>query len=215
MFEEIVEENPDQYKTYLSLGHAYKTLGDLDKSIDAYRQVYQVKPDFGDAFWSLANTKTYKFTDNEIQHMLSYEKKLEVSTVDRVHLCFALGKSYEDQKDYEKAFEFYERGNKLNMEELKYNSPLIVNRVKRQIEVCSQTLFSNRADVGYKAPDPIFIVGFTKGGFYLVGADFSFSLISRWNNGIAQYFEFGLFVYVVDLAKVIIQNRNIRKYYMS
>ena len=168
LYEEVLVDQPKQDQTLLSLGHAYKTLGNLEKSVDAYRRVYQLRPDFGDAFWSLANTKTYRFTEQEVQHMLDYEAQPSTSTNDRVHLCFALGKSYEDQKDYARAFEFYQRGNALNKDELGYQNPKIIKRTQRHIDVCSAELLELKAGLGHDAPDPIFIVGLPRAGSTLL-----------------------------------------------
>lgn len=154
--------------TFLSLGHAHKTAGNLQDSIAAYKNLYKHKPDFGDAFWSLANTKTYQFSDNEIAHMLDYVERESTSATDRVHFCFALGKAYEDQKDVAEAFRFYDRGNALNRAELNYQAPEINRRVDRQIAVCNAELFDKKAKLGHSAPDPIFIVGLPRAGSTLL-----------------------------------------------
>ncbi len=168
MFEEIATGNPKQDQTFMSLGHAYKTLGEIDKSVEAYRNVYKLRPDFGDAFWSLANTKTYTFIDSEIKHMQKYVDKGDVSNIDKVHFGFALAKSYEDKKDYENAFKLYEQSNELNKKELRYEAKLIEKRVNRQIKHCTAELFESKVNVGHKAPDPIFIVGLPRAGSTLL-----------------------------------------------
>ena len=58
---------------HLWLGHALKTVGRLPEAIDAYRAAAAARPDFGDAYWSLANLKTYRFTDDEIARMRAEE----------------------------------------------------------------------------------------------------------------------------------------------
>ncbi|MDZ7642932.1 MAG: hypothetical protein U5K76_01090 [Woeseiaceae bacterium] len=89
------------------MGHALKAIGKRSESIDNYRAAWQLKPDYGDAFWSLANTKTYRFTDDEIRHIQRYEADPATSTDDRIHLCFAAGKALEDRGDFDASFEFY------------------------------------------------------------------------------------------------------------
>ena len=59
-----------------------------------------MRPSFGDAYWSLANLKTYRFTDDEIARMRSVEATRQPRSVDRYHLCFALGKALEDRGEY-------------------------------------------------------------------------------------------------------------------
>ncbi len=155
-------------QSYLLLGHAEKTAGNLAAAIAAYQNLYQVRPDFGDAFWSLANTKTYTFTDDEVEHMLEYRNRAETSDVDKVHFNFALGKALEDKKDYAAAFSAYQLGNELNQGLLDYRAPEMAKRVARQKQVCTPELFTRLKEVGSKHPDPIFIVGLPRAGSTLL-----------------------------------------------
>ena len=40
-----------------------KHLGKTDEAIESYKAAYKIKPDHGEAFFSLSNLKTYSFTD--------------------------------------------------------------------------------------------------------------------------------------------------------
>ena len=104
----------------LQLGHARKTTGLLDPAIESYREAYRHRPDFGDAYWSLANTKTYRFKDEELDLIRRYADSPGVSGNDRVHLCFAGGKALEDREEYASSFEFYEKGNALKLRQTGY-----------------------------------------------------------------------------------------------
>ena len=168
LFEQLVAESYQLKSSFLLLGHANKTAGNLAAAIESYQSLCTVEPDFGDAFWSLANTKTYKFSDGEISHMVDYQQRSSTGVDDRVHFCFALGKAYEDREEFAKAFEFYERGNQLNKQEINFHSPDMVRRAERQKEVCTAQLFSKHSAVGHKAPDPIFIVGLPRAGSTLL-----------------------------------------------
>ncbi|NND81809.1 MAG: tetratricopeptide repeat protein [Gammaproteobacteria bacterium] len=168
IYQRLVEVGYQPKSTFLMLGHAHKTAGNLDQSIEAYQRCYAANPEFGDAFWSLANTKTYAFSDAEIAHMTEYEQRDTTSVEDRVHLCFALGKAYEDQQDYYTSFIHYQRGNQLNAELLKDQSPELAPRVQWQKQRCTAELFEQRAGLGHTAPDPIFIVGLPRAGSTLL-----------------------------------------------
>jgi tetratricopeptide (TPR) repeat protein len=167
-YESVLEEVSNPEYVQLSLGHAFKTIGKLERAVAAYRAVYALRPDFGDAFWSLANTKTYMFPDSEIEHMQDYEARATTSALDRIHFCFALGKAWEDRQDFQRSFEFYRRGNELKREELSYRSPITEKRVAAQQKVCTRSLFEERGKLGFEAPDPIFIVGLPRAGSTLL-----------------------------------------------
>ena len=161
-------EMPNNPTLHLSIGHALKTVGKQAEAIDAYRGAYRVAPDFGDAYWSLANLKTYRFEEAEIERMREHEAASATKLVDRYHLCFALGKALEDRGQYAESFNYYERGNRLKRDELKYDWRRISEEIDLQVEhVCSALLDSKRGS-GSSARDPIFIVGLPRAGSTLI-----------------------------------------------
>jgi tetratricopeptide (TPR) repeat protein len=153
---------------HLSVGHSLKTLGRQTEAIEAYRNAARVRPDFGDAYWSLANLKTYRFTEAEISAMRTAEADERTQPIDRYHLAFALAKGLEDQGRYEESFAFYERGNGLKRAENRFNITPIERNTRDQIKVCTPELFSQLSGVGCTAPDPIFIVGLPRSGSTLI-----------------------------------------------
>ena len=161
-------ETPNNPGVHLTLGHALKTTGQQKEAIDAYTQAYQIKPDFGDAYWSLANLKTYKFDEAQIASMREREAAPETQLADRYHLCFALGKALEDSEQYEDSFAYYERGNRLKREEVGYDWRRITKEIDRQIEHCTAALFAQKVGSGHPASDPIFILGLPRAGSTLL-----------------------------------------------
>jgi len=153
---------------HLLLGHALKAVGDVDAAIASYRSAYQLRPEYGDAWWSLANTKTYRFDDGELQRMLELQEAEGVARDDRVHLNFAAGKALEDRGDYAAAFTCYERGNALQRRRCGYSPQITARMVDAQIEVCTRELFEQRGACGHAAPDPIFILGMPRAGSTLL-----------------------------------------------
>jgi hypothetical protein len=100
--------------------------------------------------------------------MLAEEAAPDAHLVDRYHLCFALGKAFEDRNQYAESWQFYVRGNALKRSESRYNPEIIETDTRNQIEVCTQRFFAARAGVGAPAPDPIFVVGLPRSGSTLV-----------------------------------------------
>ncbi len=168
LFEENLQRTANKPGVYVMLGHAYKARGALDEAVDAYRAACREKPDHGDAYWSLANTKTYTFSDQELGRMQEHESALGLPTDDRVHLCFALGKAFEDRAEFGSSFDFYERGNQLKMERLGYRSGNTSELIQKQIDTCTRDLFEERGGLGCHNRDPIFIVGLPRAGSTLL-----------------------------------------------
>jgi tetratricopeptide (TPR) repeat protein len=168
LYRELLADAPRAPDLHLSVAHCLKTLGRQQEAIEAYRASAAVRPDFGDAYWSLANLKTYRFTDEEIVRMRAEEAAAAIQRVDRYHLCFALGKAFEDRREYQESFRYYERGNALKRSESSYRPEPFERNTRLQIEVCTREFFASREGVGSQSAEPIFIVGLPRAGSTLL-----------------------------------------------
>lgn len=167
-YDRVLSEAPELHGVHLQRGHTLKTIGDADAANRAYHDACRAKPDFGDAYWSLANMKTYRFGEEEIARMRELEAARSTAREDRYHLCFALGKALEDRKVFDEAFHWYEKGNALKQEECRYSIEQNRRDTDLQIAHCTRELFDKHAGAGCDAPDPIFIVGLPRAGSTLL-----------------------------------------------
>ena len=69
IYEQVLENYPRQASAHMFYGHTLKTVGKLDDAISAYRKSIELSPSIGEAYWSLANLKTFRFTDEDIANM--------------------------------------------------------------------------------------------------------------------------------------------------
>ena len=168
IFRDLLSETPQRNHFRIVLGHSLKALGRTDEAVHAYRDATGGQADIGDAYWSLANLKTYRFSDDEVERMRGLEALPGPGVPDRAHLCFALGKALEDHGDYGGSWAFYERGNSLMRTKSGYRPEAIENNTSRLLEVCSEEFFAARTDAGTAARDPIFIVGLPRSGSTLL-----------------------------------------------
>lgn len=167
-YERLMAQHPHNHLHPISLAHVLKSEGALDQAIAHYQRGYQLKPDHGDAYWSLANTKSYTFTDTELRQMRSAEANPETSETDRIQLCFALGAAYENRAEYERSFRHYSRGNSLKQAGVQHSAQRLQARIDSQMEACTAKLFADKAGLGFAAPDAIFIVGLPRAGSTLL-----------------------------------------------
>lgn len=168
LYQDLLPGAPQGADLHLSIAHTLKTLGRRDEAIEAYRAAATARPDFGDAYWSLANLKTYRFTDGEVEAMRTHEAAAGTAREDRYHLSFALGKALEDRGDFEQSFRCYERGNALRREESQYDPGFVERNTELQKQVCTREFFESRRAVGCPSADPIFIVGLPRSGSTLI-----------------------------------------------
>jgi len=153
---------------HLSIAHSMKTLGQQAPAIAEYHAAAAAREGFGDAWWSLANLKTYRFSDAELEEMRAAEAATSTGPVDRYHLCFALGKALEDREQYAPSFEYYARGNALKRAASRYRPDVIELNTRLQSEICTTELFARYQGGGAQATDPIFIVGLPRSGSTLI-----------------------------------------------
>ncbi|MBO1255326.1 sulfotransferase [Alteromonas sp. 5E99-2] len=152
----------------VSKGHALKTIGKVPEAIVSYQQAYQQRADYGDAFWSLANLKTYRFSDNEINHMMEQVERDSTSAEDKAHFCFALGKGFEDRKEYARSFEFYASGNTLKKAKSRYDLSKVTYELDYQKQHFDSAFFDKFKNAGCASQAPIFIVGLPRAGSTLI-----------------------------------------------
>ena len=167
-FDELLKVLPNDPITLTSQGHALKTKGESASAITSYQQAITAYPRHGEAYFSLANLKTYRFSDEEMQQMLALQQDDNLSFMERVHLCFALGKAFEDNKDVDQSFAFYEQGNHLKKSQSRYDADQITKELALQKEHVSARLLIEKNDFGHSSADPIFIVGMPRAGSTLI-----------------------------------------------
>jgi tetratricopeptide (TPR) repeat protein len=168
VFRELLNDASQKEDLHLSIAHALKTMGRQTDAVESYRAAAAARPSYGDAYWSLANLKTYRFTEAEMEQMRVYVADPATPLVDRYHLSFALGKALEDRADYAESFRYYDQGNQLKHSEIRYKPELTERNTRLQKAVCSREFFASRAGVGCPDPDPIFIVGLPRAGSTLL-----------------------------------------------
>lgn len=168
LFEKVLEKLPNDPASLTSRGHALKTRGHRAEARSSYRAAIAAKPDHGDAYYALANLKTYRFGKNENDAMRDQLARGDLAFMDRVHLNFALAKAMEDEGDYEASFRHYDEGNALKRAQTRYSADAMTRELALQKEFCTADLFEKHKGVGHPAPDPIFILGLPRAGSTLL-----------------------------------------------
>jgi tetratricopeptide (TPR) repeat protein len=160
-----LEKNPSYW---LNRGHALRQSGQGKLSVEAYRTCLAVDPEFGAAWWGLANLKNYRFLEGDIEKMLAALASENLDNMHRVQLEFAVGQALEDEKKYGEAFQHYCRANELRRRSVHHNADALSTSMKKLKHVFTPGFFRARPRVGCPAPDPIFIVGMVRAGSTLV-----------------------------------------------
>jgi predicted Zn-dependent protease len=166
LFDSILERIPHDPVTHVSKGHALKTGGKTAEAVSSYQAAIDAQPMHCDAWYSLANLKTYRFDDDQIRTMLELDKNPHLAGQDRVYLQFALGKAFEDKNAFDKSFFHYSKGNDIKRTQVQYRADGTSRECEEQIAACTPDTFKHVS--GHDAPDPIFIVGLPRAGSTLL-----------------------------------------------
>jgi tetratricopeptide (TPR) repeat protein len=115
LYQGVLRDFPNQPKVWMSYGHALKTAGREQEGIAAYRKSIELEPLLGEAYWSLANLKTFRFTEHDVTAMQAALTKSDsgLDNHERLHFYFATGKALEDAGDFAASFAAYAEGNRL------------------------------------------------------------------------------------------------------
>ncbi len=168
LYEKVLKSYPGQARAHTNYGHTLKTVGRLDEAIAAYRTSIQLSPNIGEAYWSLANLKTFRFDDEDVSSMRARVTTEGGDPDDQAHIAFALGKALEDRGAFDESFAFYKRGNAIRRIHHRYNPKINIYDSVRQIKQFDEEFVASRKGQGCDAPDPVFIVGLPRAGSTLL-----------------------------------------------
>jgi predicted Zn-dependent protease len=163
---QLAEEHPNSSELWVKYGKALRGIGEREAAVDTFRRAIALNPSCGNAWWTLADLKTWRFSGPEIAAM---EAALPTAGKnDRMYLLFALGKAYADQENYAKSFDNYARANAMKRLTIDYDPDWLTGEVVKCKELFTREFFETRAATGCDASDPIFIVGMQRAGSTLV-----------------------------------------------
>jgi len=164
-FEEVLTFIPDNARILTSYGHSLRYGGRGEDAAAAYQRAIAAEPDAGEAYWSLANLKTFKFADAELDGMRQRYAAMEKLSADRYHLAFALGKALEDKGDFAESFAAYADGNTIKNTFSSYTTERTSGEVDSIIEHCVDGFLEPG---GHTSNEPIFILGLPRAGSTLL-----------------------------------------------
>ena len=167
-FAKAVQLNPNNPDPQSGYGHALKTIGDQEGALQAFRAAIQARPGFGHVYWSMANLKIFNFKEEEVATMLEQVEGGKLTESADIHIRFALGKAFEDKKDYDQAWHYYHTGNQRQRMTVTHDPLELEFRFDAVREVFSREFLEERSGHGCEARDPIFIVGLPRSGSTLV-----------------------------------------------
>ena len=167
IYERISRLDPRNAAVWKTLGDALKTVGRTADAVAALRRAIEVRPSYGEAYWTLANFKSFKFTDKDVWAM---RKALRGKPADEdaLYFHFALGEAYEARKSFAESFRHYDAGNALRRSGVPPEALRITDFVNRATAALRREVFEYFEGAGATDRDPIFVVGLQRSGSTLI-----------------------------------------------
>jgi tetratricopeptide (TPR) repeat protein len=166
LLQECSESGMDNPMLDVNLGHALKALGRFDEAADAYKRVITGFDDerAAIAYWSLANLKNYRFSDQETVILQGRAQIAESSPGYGALMLFALASARENQGNYEEAFMAMSEANLVMAAHRPFNAEEYYKLVQSMVKEIQAPAEPFEQD----GPTPIFIVGMPRSGTTLV-----------------------------------------------
>lgn len=167
VYEQLTRDFPGNEALWMCIGNALKTVGRTAEAVGALRRAIAARPTYGEAYWTLANFKSFRFSGHDIAAM-KRALRGKLADADALHFNFALGKALEDRDRFEPSFRHYQAGNAIRARSLEPEQLAITPFVNAAMETFTPALFERHRGGGCKAPDPLFVLGLQRSGSTLV-----------------------------------------------
>ncbi|SVB24785.1 uncharacterized protein METZ01_LOCUS177639, partial [marine metagenome] len=169
-YEKAVTHKPDYVQAHNNLGISFQKLGQMDEAVKRYEKALAIKPDYATVHHNLSALKKYTASDAQITKMQSLLSTSDLSQSDRIYLCFALAKVYEDLGKQDELFKVLHEGNQLRRQELNYSLDRSQNyhSIIRKLFSPTDSVIEKSLSYEPSTIQPVFIVGMLRSGTTLV-----------------------------------------------
>jgi len=167
-YRNAIARNPGFADAHQNLGNILKELGEADEAMKAYRTALQIKPDFTSVYRQLTSIKRFDEYSDDVRRMEKLYNQPSLESEQRMHICFALGKAFEDLRKFDVSFQYLQEGNRLKRETYHYTLSEEKNAINKLQKVFDARLFDRLSPSGFPDKTPLFILGMPRSGTTLV-----------------------------------------------
>ena len=114
-YKKSIQINPKLIIGHISLANIYISLGEINKAVLKLRETINIDGKAAEAHRLLSRITKYNTNSPHLKEMQTLYKKIEYDNEeDKMILDFALGKAFEDIKNYDLSFKHYNEANIIN-----------------------------------------------------------------------------------------------------
>ena len=167
VYERLIGLHSNTAQVFLRYGSVLKTVGRKEDAIKAFHQALSINENLGEAYWNLANLKTYEFDDESINRMRKLLSNVDEHSQNFVYLNFSLAVALEKQGEFPSAFQCLEKANKALKIKHNYQAIKTTEKIEKFRNFFTREYFSNNGSKNTSA-EPIFILGLPRSGSTLI-----------------------------------------------
>jgi tetratricopeptide (TPR) repeat protein len=143
--------------------------GRIEEGNALLERAIELAPQSAEAYYNLAQSKRFGADDAAIGAMQELARQAPSSdTSNAIKLNFALGKAFDDLRDYQQAFNYLSAGNVYKRRALQYDEPGVLGCLDRTRLAYTADFIRNRSGFGDTSEVPVFMVGMPRSGSTLV-----------------------------------------------
>jgi tetratricopeptide (TPR) repeat protein len=165
----LVALDRNNIKAEAALADVLCTQGQFTEAILHYDRALAINPQRFESWIGLAGAM--KFAEADRQRLAEMESALALDGLtdkQRMALHFAIGKAYDDLRDYQDAMRHFDAANRIRGINARFDQAGFADYVDRMIKRFTPEFFSERAELGTADQTPLLIVGMPRSGTTLV-----------------------------------------------
>lgn len=150
---------PNRLSSLIGLEQAYQDDGKLDKAISICDEIISTHSHSPKGHLLKARVLKSQANDGIAENLLRFISEDNIDESSIVDINFALGKIYDDQKNYKQAYHHYALANSIKSQNLSYDREESESSFTKLIETYNADFFKNHQAYGTDSKLPILIIG--------------------------------------------------------
>jgi len=166
-YKQSIIVNKNFFVGHYNLGLAYKSIGRFEEAKKYLLEATKLNPNFFTAHRILSQIIKYNNNEKHFDTLKKIYQKENAKKQDMSEISFALGKAYEDIRDFDNAYKFFDIGNRIKRTNVKFSIKKEVKNFERIKKIFSKNIYNN-VNKESASKTIIFIVGMPRSGTTLV-----------------------------------------------
>ena len=197
--------NPKIEYIHHNIANVYLAIGNFAEAKKHFKESIKLNPNYSNSHRSLSRLTKYTDKEEHFNALKKLYKNTDINDVEnKINISFALGKAYEDIKDFDKSFTFYKEANAICRKKVDFSLKLEEKQFQEIKDTFVRKLYEKYQNSGNSDSSPIFILGMPRSGT---------TLIEQILSSHPKVFGAGEVEFIPDLIKKNFGNNNLNLFF--